>query len=90
MDGWREGRVPAIVMGRGPTALGILRSLRMADIPAYVAAPAGDLVTRSRWYRPTPGDTPWDGRPGPQAYAALEALPFEKAVIVPGADDAAL
>lgn len=90
MDGGSKGRVPAIVMGRGPTALGVLRSLRMANIPVYVAAPADDLVTRSRWYRPTPGDTPWDGRPGPQAYAALDAMPIEKAVIVPGADDAAL
>lgn len=90
MDGWDNGRVPAIVMARGPTALGILRSLRMADIPAYVAAPAGDMVTYSRWYRPTPGAEPWDGRPGPQAYAALDAMPLEKAVIVPGADDAAL
>lgn len=83
------GRVPVIVMGQGPTALGILRSLALAGIPAYVACPPGDLTTRSRWYRPTPG-TPWDGRPGPAAEAALRAMPLERAVIVAGADDAAL
>ena len=83
-------RIPAIVMGRGPTALGILRSLQMAGIPAYVACPAGDIVTHSRWYRPTPGAQPWDGQPGEHALAALRAMPLEKAVIIAGADDAAL
>ena len=89
MDTVGTGRVPAIVMGRGPTALGILRSLAQADIPAFVACPADDLVTRSRWYRPVPG-TAWDGRPGEQALEALRAMPVERAVIIAGADDAAL
>ncbi|MET0935993.1 MAG: hypothetical protein ABWX83_08385 [Luteibacter sp.] len=83
-------RVPAIVMGRGPTALGILRSLQLAGIPAFVACPAGDLVTRSRWFRPVPGAVPWDGRPGDAALAALRAMPLERAVVIPGADDAAM
>jgi len=83
-------RIPAIVMARGPTALGILRSLRMAGIPAYVACPPGDIVTHSRWYRPTPGALRWDGQPGEHALAALRAMPLEKAVIIAGADDAAL
>jgi predicted ATP-grasp superfamily ATP-dependent carboligase len=85
-----DERVPAIVMGRGPTALGILRSLQLAGIPAYVACPLGDIVTRSRWYRPTPGSLPWDGQPGEPALAALRAMPLDKAVIIAGADDAAL
>lgn len=85
-----DERVPAIVMGRGPTALGILRSLQLAGIPAYVACPQGDIVSRSRWYRPTPGSVPWDGQPGEQALAILRAMPLERAVIIPGADDAAL
>jgi predicted ATP-grasp superfamily ATP-dependent carboligase len=85
-----DERVPAIVMGRGPTALGILRSLQMAGIPAYVACPADDIVTHSRWYRPTPGAVPWDGQPGESALAVLRAMPLEKAVIIAGADDAAL
>lgn len=85
-----DERIPAIVMGRGPTALGILRSLQLAGIPAYVACPPGDIVTRSRWYRPTPGSLPWDGQPGEPALAALRAMPLDKAVIIAGADDAAL
>lgn len=83
-------RIPAIVMGKGPTALGILRSLVLAGIPAYVACPPNDLATRSRWFRPTPGDLPWDGRPGEAALDVLRRMPLERAVIVPGADDAAL
>lgn len=89
MDNVEAGRVPAIVMGRGPTALGILRSLALAGIPAYVACPPNDLTARSRWYRPTPG-VPWDGKPGPQALDALRAMPLERAIIIPGADDAAM
>ncbi|HEY4090133.1 MAG TPA: hypothetical protein VGN46_01360 [Luteibacter sp.] len=89
MGGVEAGRIPAIVMGRGPTALGILRSLVLTGIPAYVACPPDDLAARSRWYRPTPG-VPWDGRPGPQALDALRAMPLPHAVIIPGADDAAM
>ncbi|MET0256313.1 MAG: hypothetical protein ABW193_10970 [Luteibacter sp.] len=85
-----DERLPAIVMGRGPTALGILRSLRMAGIPAYVACPPDDLVTHSRHYRPTPGALPWDGSPGPRALEILAAMPLARAVIIAGADDAAM
>lgn len=82
-------RLPAIVLGRGHTGLGVLRSLVLAGIPAYVACPAGDLVTYSRYYRPPPGQ-PWDGSVGPQATAALRAMPGDGAVLIAGADDAAL
>jgi D-aspartate ligase len=83
-------QVPAIVLGRGPTALGILRCLQLAGIPAYVACPPGDHVTYSRWYRPTPGSRPWDGSLGPAAHDILRDMPLDKAVIIAGADDAAL
>ena len=85
-----DDRVPAIVLGRGPTALGILRCLAMAGIPAYVACPASDHVTHSRWYRPTPGPNAWDGSLGSQAYELLRHMPLQKAVLIAGADDAAL
>ena len=81
--------VPAIVVGRGPTALGILRCLRMAGIDSYVACPKDDHVTASRWYRPTPG-IPWDGSLGTAGHEALGRMPLDKAVLVAGADDAAL
>ena len=85
-----DHRVPAIVLGRGPTALGILRCLTMVGIPAYVACPASDHVTHSRWYRPTPGRNAWDGSLGPHAYGLLRHMPLQKAVLIAGADDAAL
>ena len=83
-------RVPAIVVARGPTALGALRALRMAGIPAYVACPAGDLVTRSRWYRAVPGSPGWDGSVGPHVHGILRSLALPRAVLIPGRDDAAL
>jgi len=89
MDDRSNNRMPAIVLGSGPTGLGTLRSLVLAGIPAYVACPPGDLVTRSRWYRPLP-DAGWDGSLGPQALDRLGALPLARAVIIPGRDDAAL
>lgn len=82
--------VPAIVVGRGPTGLGTLRSLVLAGIPAYVACPADDLAAHSRWYRPVPGGVPWDGSVGPDALDILRAMPLARAVLIPGRDDAAL
>ncbi len=80
---------PAIVLARGHTGLGALRSLALAGIPAYVACPPGDLVTHSRWYRPPPGRA-WDGTVGPGAYDILREMPLDGAVLIAGADDAAL
>lgn len=84
------GRVPAIVLGRDATGLGALRCLQHAGIPAFVACPSGDLVTRSRWYRATPGANAWDGTIGATALQALREMPLEQAVLIPAADDAAL
>jgi D-aspartate ligase len=77
-------------MGRGPTALGILRCLQLVGVKTYVACPPGDHVTLSRWYRPTPGPVPWDGSMGPDTHDILRRMPLEKAVLIPGADDSAL
>lgn len=85
------GKQPAaIVMGREQTALGALRSLRMAGIEAYAACPRGDLVRRSRWHRHVPGAADWDGRPGADAQAALTAATLARAVLIPCNDNAAL
>lgn len=61
-----------------------------AGIPTWIACPADDLAARSRCYRALPGDTPWDGSIDDDALARLQALPFEHAVLIPGADDAAM
>jgi predicted ATP-grasp superfamily ATP-dependent carboligase len=87
--GMADRNVPAIVLGSDVTGLGALRCLAMAGIPAYVACPEGDLATRSRWFRATPG-TPWDGKIGRGTEEALRAMPLDEAVLIPGADDAAL
>jgi predicted ATP-grasp superfamily ATP-dependent carboligase len=84
-----DGRLPAIVVGRGETGLGALRALVLAGIPAYVACPKDDLVTRSRWYWPVPG-AGWDGSINAATAELLRAMPLEGAVLVPGCDDAAL
>ena len=81
--------VPAIVVGRAQTGLGTLRSLRLAGIPAYAACPRDDLVCRSRWFRPVPGNG-WDGNPGPETRDILAGIPLARAVLIPGRDDAAL
>ena len=81
---------PAIVIGREQTALGAVRSLRMAGIETYVASPQGDLVRCSRFYRRLPGAAGWDGRPGPDARDALASSSLERAVLIPCNDAAAL
>lgn len=83
-------RTPAIVLGRGYTGLGALRSLARAGIPTWIACPSNDLATRSRWYRGLHGPMPWDGTIDADARERLLALPFGQAVLIPGADDAAL
>lgn len=85
-----EQQIPAIVVGRGFTALGALRSLHMAGIPVCVACPAGDIAARSRWYRPAPGSRAWQGELGAAGEEILDAMPIREAVLVPAADDAAL
>ncbi|PKM05788.1 MAG: hypothetical protein CVV14_14910 [Gammaproteobacteria bacterium HGW-Gammaproteobacteria-4] len=82
--------VPAIVIARGYTALGTLRSLAQAKIPAYAACPPDDLCTHSRWYRPPPGADTWHGEIDDHTAANLGAVALDQAVLIPGADDAAL
>ncbi|MDR7134164.1 putative ATP-grasp superfamily ATP-dependent carboligase [Lysobacter niastensis] len=83
------GMTPAVAIGRGYTGLGTLRSLAEAGIPTYCACPSDDVATRSRWFRPTPGAR-WDGTIGPDARQILRDMPLDRAVLIPGADDAAL
>lgn len=81
--------VPALVIGSGITVLGAVRALGRAGNRVYAACPPRDYARRSRWYRPLPLP-PWDGRGGEPAASALEALPFERAVLIPCSDQTAL
>lgn len=83
-------QLPVIVIGRGFTALGVLRCLHLAGIDAHVACPPGDYATRSRWYRPTPGPRAWRGELGAAAEEILAGMPVSEAVLIPAADDVAL
>lgn len=83
-------QTPALIIARGYTALGALRALSQAGIPAYVACPAGDLASRSRWFRPLPGAQPWTGSIDEHSIETLTACGLQEAVLIPGADDAAL
>jgi D-aspartate ligase len=78
---------PVLVLGGGLglTTLGVIRTLGRAGIPAYVVADAKGLAHRSRWFRasPAPADAPDPERDLP---GYLEALPFQRAVLMPCSD----
>lgn len=84
-----KSAVPALVLGAGITVLGAIRALSQAGIPVFAACPPGDIARRSRWYRPA-DLAPWNGQPGVTPAEALEALPFDRAVLIPCSDQAAL
>ena len=79
------GLVPAVVMGEGVTALGVVRSLGRKGVPQFGIGAGRSFVTSSRWYRSLPNSLP--GPPSPSSLAAfLEALPFDRLVLLPCSD----
>jgi D-aspartate ligase len=78
--------VPALVIGIGLNALGVMRSLGRAGIPLWNANPQRDYVRSSRWYRPAPLPLE-DGQP---LADYLERLPVERAVLFAASDDRVL
>src|SRR5919106_2363940 len=85
----RPGRtqtLPAIVFGGQVTALGVVRSLGEAGTPAYVVTPRADYASRSRWAKPLADGPPESPDAGSLA-VFLEALPFERALLLPCSDD---
>lgn len=82
----RDLAVPAIVLGRGVTALGVLRALGRRGVHCLAACPPGDIATKSRWCRPLPGVPA--AEEGPEALANfLDRTPLRSAVLFP-CDDA--
>jgi D-aspartate ligase len=75
--------VPVLVLGKGMTALGVVRVLGRRGVPLFVAGAGGDLVTRSRWYRPLPGGPL--GR-GANLVERLASLDVERMVLLPCSD----
>jgi D-aspartate ligase len=76
--------VPAVILGSGITALGVLRVLGRAGIPAYLVETEDPMLRRSRWFRALPDAVP-PGRRDPLE-GWLAALPFSRAVLVPCSD----
>jgi len=82
--------IPVIVIARDYTGLGMLRCLAQAGIPSYIACPPDDLCMYSRWYRPPPGVGAWHGEINEHTHHYVSAVTLDRAVLMPGADDAAL
>ena len=77
--------VPVLVLGKGMTALGVVRALGRRGVPLYVAGAGDDLVTGSRWYRALPGK-PWNEQSVPDLAARLAALETDRLVLLPCSD----
>ncbi len=79
------GTTPALVLGSGITALGVIRSLGRERIPTYLAADRVDFATTSRWANVVPtGLTEFSGPK--ELGAALGRLDVEKMVLLPCSD----
>jgi predicted ATP-grasp superfamily ATP-dependent carboligase len=79
--------VPVLVLGARITALGVIRTLGRAGITNYLLSDCDvDFACWSRWRRSLSAD--FAARPDPGAlYGWLESAPFERAVLLPCADD---
>jgi D-aspartate ligase len=77
--------IPAIVLGSGRGALGVVRRLHEARIPLVCLGADRREERWSRWYRRYPEETP--GRP---LRDILADCPFDKAVLLPCSDATAL
>src|SRR5262249_15488417 len=80
----RNGAVPALVLGSGVTALGVIRLLGRSGIPVYSLSDRRDFAATSRFCR---GAVHVDPPAGIASLtSALEGLPFERALLFPCSD----
>lgn len=80
--------IPALVVGSGITALGVIRTLGQAGIPVLVAGGASDGNRFSRWYREAGG---WEsGTIWSDLADFLKSGHLEGAVLIPCSDHSAL
>lgn len=83
-DGLRK-KPPALILGKGITALASMRCLGRRGIPLYVAGTTDALLTRSRWYRPLPGALGTE-IPNGDLEGRLASLDIERMVLIPTSD----
>lgn len=80
--------IPVLAFGGTVTVLGVARAFGRAGIPVLTYTEPGELVTRSRYYRPLSSSP----IPDPKAPAAarleaiLRAIPMQRGVLVPCSD----
>ena len=77
---------PALVFGADITGLAVVRALGRNGVPVYVAGERTALVSRSRWFRPAPGEQIGETSDGERVAEYLRTLPFDRAVLFPCAD----
>lgn len=87
--GGSGGAVPALILGKGITALAALRCLGRRGVPLYVGSDPGSLVVRSRWYRALPDEGRFEAANGNLA-ERLVSLPIDRMVLLPTSDRWAL
>lgn len=77
--------VPALVLGTGITALGVLRILGRQGIPVAIVPPNADSAEKkSRWYRPAPMHSPWNREL--DLAGNLRKVDMDRAVLMPCTD----
>jgi len=79
---------PALILGQGITALGALRALAEAGKRCFVTATDDPIVAESRWYQPAPGSEHFSELG--VTPDTLRQLDFDRAVLIPCSDNAAL
>jgi predicted ATP-grasp superfamily ATP-dependent carboligase len=72
------------VLGQGITVLGVQRILAAAGIPYFIVERDDPFVTRSRFYRPLPEESP--GQEPLDLETWLSGLALERAVLLPCSD----
>ncbi len=84
LEGLRKP-APALILGKGITALASMRCLGRRGIPLYAAGTTDELLKRSRWYRPLPGKLGTE-IPNGDLDARLASLDIERMVLLPTSD----
>jgi predicted ATP-grasp superfamily ATP-dependent carboligase len=77
--------LPALILGKHITALGALRTLAGHGIETYGAEATDDVITRSRWYRPTERQIP-ETTDSEVVERFLMGLSLDRAVLISASD----
>ncbi len=76
---------PALILGTGLTVLGVLRCLGREGIPAECLSAGADFESHSRWYTSAGAEVEnWVSARDLELF--LEALPYDRAVLIPCSD----